>query len=152
MRQVSRHRLLVTLACLAAIASLPGSPDAARSTLNFHGFVPANGELAIYPKTGHASHFGEEAGFRITVWNGTRNAQVVSIEAFTPQGGKWPGFAGPAPFTLAPRSGQPFIVGIPHGQGQPSAARICARKMMTSSAPPCGLFTMRRVDGTLPAV
>ena len=123
MQGYHHHKVYVALALLACLGSLPRTTDAGRGAVSFQGTVIPSGMLAISPVAGIITHFGDEAGIRLSVLNGTNSSQSIQMEALTLHGSPWKGFMPTGPFAVSSGGGIHLITVIPH---RPATLIRCA--------------------------
>ena len=151
MQGYHHHKAFVALALLACLGSLPRTTDAGRGAVSFQGTVLPRGELAISPVSATITHFGDEAGIRIAVLNGTSAAQSIQLEALTMHGSSWKAYFPAGPFTVLPAGGINLIAVIPHTTAHPDQVRICVvRPLVSTTRRICGRYNLRQLNETLP--
>lgn len=151
MQGYPHHKSIVALALIACLGSLPRTTDAGRGAVSFQGTVIPHGHIALSPSTGVITHFGDEAGIRLSVLNGTNSAQSIQLEAQTMHGSPWKAYLPAGPFAVLPAGGINLIAVIPHTTAHPDQVRICVvRPLVSTARRVCGRYTLKRLNETLP--
>ncbi len=151
MQGYHHHKAFVALALLAALGSLPRTTDAGRGSVTFQGTVVPRGHVALSPSIAVITHFGDEAGIRLSVLNGTNSAQSIQLEAQTMHGSPWKAYFPVGPFAVLPGNGISLIAVIPHTTAHPDEVRICVvRPLVSTARRVCGRYTLKRLNETLP--